>query len=400
MLIETFLSAFRSIRENRLRSSLTVLGVVIGVASVILLVSIGIGVKTDISQQIGNLGSNIVFILPGKLDRNGQPNPMSMLGISPLTNRDVLTLRKTPGVEACAPVTFVYGSVKHRDHSYRAFTIATTAAMAQIQRAGLSIGQFFNRSNEKDRVCVLGAEPWERIFPHQSPIGKIITVEGVPFRIIGCLKKQPGASQLFGNTFNDIIYLPYQATHAALPAGQINRIVVKISYHSNPDRTLNRIRSRLLQNHHGREDFGILTQHQLITSIYSVFNIVTALLTGISAISLVVAGIGIMNIMLVSVSERTKEIGIRMTVGARRSDIFRHFLLEAITLSLLGALTGVLLAEVICLIVAKVSPLHPLITMGTIGIAFGVCVAVGIVFGVAPAAQAARMNPIDAIRYE
>jgi putative ABC transport system permease protein len=221
----------------------------------------------------------------------------------------------------------------------------------------------------------------------------------VDYRVIGVFRKEE--ESLFSTqSFGNIVYVPLKAARKAYKAGQINRIVAVIDYKVDPIPVRDAIKRTLLANHKGREDFGVVTQPQLMKAIFRVFNIVQALLVGISAISLIVAGIGIMNIMLVTVTERTREIGVRKTVGARRVDIFQQFLTEAVMLSFVGGLVGTLIATVICHFVAVYSPLKPVITAGAVLLAFGVCFAVGIVFGVAPAMRAARQDPIQALRWE
>jgi len=181
---------------------------------------------------------------------------------------------------------------------------------------------------------------------------------------------------------------------------QINRIVIQTNPKIAPELAIDEISVTLQKSHEGRDDFGVLTQKQILRTIYRLIAMATSLLTGISAISLVVAGIGIMNIMLVTVSERTHEIGIRKAVGARKRDIFLHFLMEALVISMLGGTAGVATAAGLCVLVQKYSPLHPLVTPGVIAMAFGVCVTVGVVFGTLPALRAARMDPIAALRHE
>lgn len=396
---ENVASAFRALRENWLRTALTMLGIVIGVGSVVLLVGIGQGVKLDVTKQIDSLGANFVGIVPGKLEPSGQPNFMATLGISTLTEKDVADLSALPGIKVCVPLMFVGGTVEHGKETYSSLVIASKAGIYDIRRYPFEDGRFFRTEEEDSDVCVLSNTPKHEIFGDRRAVGQSISVRGHPFRIVGVLKPED-ESVLAQFSFTNVIYLPLAASKRSFHGGQINRIFMATDMKRAPDPILASIKSTMRANHGGKEDFGLLTQKQILGAIYKVFNIVTALLAGISAISLVVAGIGIMNIMLVTVTERTREIGIRKTVGARRKDVFVQFLTEAVALSFVGGVIGTILATGICAIIGANTALRPLVTPAAVFMAFGVCFLVGIVFGVAPAMRAARQDPIEALRWE
>ena len=214
------------------------------------------------------------------------------------------------------------------------------------------------------------------------------------------IAEEPG-SALFGDTgFENMIFLPAGVAEESIPRTQINRILLQTNPEVLPQNALDEISNTLKRTHNGREDFGVITQRQLLGTIYRLMSIVTSLVAGISAISLVVAGIGIMNIMLVTVTERTYEIGIRKAVGARKRDIFVHFLVEALVISLIGGVAGLAAAIGIGTIVQSYSPLKPLMTASVVILSLGVCVAVGLIFGTAPALRASRLSPIDSLRHE
>lgn len=385
--------------ENWLRTGLTTLGILIGVGSVVLLVSIGQGVKDDISRQIEGLGTNVVFIVPGKLDRNGQPNMMSTLGISTLTERDAATVSAVPGVEFAFPVMFVSGTVETDSGSFSTIVIAADSRIQSIGAQKVAQGRFFSPEDAARPACVIADEPKQEIFGSGPAVGKTLRIRDKPFEVVGVL--EPLKPSLFAQGFTQsVIYLPYASARKSFPRGQVNRIFFRIGASEKPLPVIAKVKEALIRNHGGKEDFGVVTQEQLLGVVNRLLTIVQVLLAGISAISLVVAGIGIMNIMLVTVTERTKEIGLRKAVGARRSDIFSQFLTEAIVIACTGGAAGAAGAVGVCYVLGRVSPLVPVVTWWSLALAFGVCLAVGLVFGVAPAARAARQDPIEALRHE
>jgi len=399
ILTDNVRGALYSLSSNWLRTVLTMLGILIGVGSVALLVSIGLGVQKEVTEQVQGLGANLVFILPGKLEKNSQPNALALLGVSTLTDRDLKEVATLPSVSRVAPFLFVGGTAEYKGEAKSAFVLATTSSWFDIRPRPMAEGRAFTAAEEDDPVCVLGQAQREAIFGKGPAVGETLTVQGTPFQVVGVVKEE--ASGLFGDGgFENMIFLPAKAAEKHIPRMQINRIILQTNPASSPEQVLDEISRTLLKAHDGREDFAVLTQKQVLGTLYRLMAIVTALLSGISAISLIVAGIGIMNIMLVTVTERTFEIGIRRAVGARRRDIFVHFLSEAMIISLLGGVAGLVVAAGMGLLAEHYSPLHPLVTPGVIAMAFGVCAALGLVFGTAPALRAARLHPAEALRHE
>jgi putative ABC transport system permease protein len=395
-------SALQALWQNRLRSSLTVLGVVIGVASAILLIAISEGAQHEVTAQIESLGANLIFVVPGNTQGQLGFNPMSSIGISTLTERDIAAVQQARGVRAAVPLTFMAGGVRRGEHwAQMSMPMATTPTYQDVRRLVLTEGRFFTAAEDDLPVCVLGSSLKDDLFPKGPAVGKTVAVNQNRYRVIGVAKTRALSTSLFGGGDLDVLaYLPLKAVTRLTRSHEVHRILVQVDSRRPPAFLTAQIRAALKRSHRGVEDFTVLTPTEVLGMFYKILNLLTALLVGISAISLIVGGIGIMNIMLVSVTERTREIGIRKTVGARRADIFLQFLTEAVCLSLLGGLVGLGLAAVAAVGVAHYSPLRPLITAHAIALAMSVCVSVGILFGVAPAVKAARKDPIDAVRYE
>ncbi|HLJ57887.1 MAG TPA: ABC transporter permease [Chthonomonadaceae bacterium] len=400
-------SALDALAQNALRSVLTLSGIVVGVAAIVLLVAIMQGVKAEVAREAEGLGANMVVIVPSKLDENGQPNAMAMLGRSSLSERDVTALRGVPGVEMVSPVMFVSGSAERKKPDGTkvtvdsALVVATNGQGVRMNPAPLVAGSYFTDESD-DHVCMLADSLRSKLFKDEDPIGKSVTIENHPWRVIGVLGKTSMDGSLSGQMLGlgNLIYLPVRTARSEIANLQINRIVLRTDYKHPADAMVNAMTASLLASHQRKEDFGLITMRKGLSLVITMLGLAQHLLVLIATISLFVAGIGIMNIMLVTVTERTREIGVRKTVGARRSDIFLQFLTEAVVLSLVGGLIGIGVAAIICAVIAHTKVLAPIITPAVIGMALAVCSAVGILFGVTPAVRAANLNPIDALRHE
>ena len=402
-LVENIRTALTALIRNGMRSILTMSGIVIGVLAIVTLIAVLKGVRTEITKQVEGLGANLVIVVPGKLEEGGQPNPMALMGLSSLTDADSEALRKVPGVAQTAPVRFLAGSVEADGKDpVSAMVVGTNKAGIQMNPTPLAEGRYLNDDMEDAEACVIGEKPREQLFGKSPVLGKTIIVQSRHWKVVGVLGKTDNSSS-FGNMMEglkNIVYIPERTAKKIFKESQINRIIVKTDYQHPANEMIGSVQTSMLSSHKNKEDFGLITSERGLALVTKLIGIVGALLGLIAAISLFVAGIGIMNIMLVTVTERTREIGIRKTVGARRQDIFMQFVIEAIMLSIAGGVIGILLSATICKLISKFSPLTPIISFDIIALALGVCTFVGVVFGVAPAVRASRLDPIDALRYE
>lgn len=402
--LESIRVSIRSIKTNKMRSFLTMLGIIIGVSAVITMVAIGEGASANVTSQINGLGSNLLIVSPGQA-KQGQIS----LGAGSL---NTLTMKDAEAIETLATVTAVAPSVNSRaqlvwgSKNYSTSLEGSTQSYPEVRNAEVERGRFFNRIEvtRESNVAVVGTEIITNLFAESNtnPIGQTIQINQIPFKIIGILKSK-GSSGMTNN--DDKIIVPITTAMSRL-TGSKKVGSIYISAKSSEVMTeaqfdvqnLLRAKHSLLPKE--SDDFQIRSQSDILSTAQSISGVMTALLSGIAAISLVVGGIGIMNIMLVSVTERTREIGIRKAVGATRWDILRQFLIESITLSLMGGLAGIVIGIGASALVGKLAGLATSISVSPMIYAFASSMLVGVVFGVYPARKAARLKPIDALRYE
>ena len=398
---EGFLDAIENIFSNPLRAFLTMLGVIIGVFSVVTLVSIGEGAKKYVTDQFAGLGTNVLIITPGASQTSGGP-PMITNGTRPLTFEDSQVVgRSCPAVEYVAPVVLATSSIKHenklRDQS---MVVGTTYEHQMVRNIYAEFGSFIppSMSQGSKRVCAVGRNVIKDLFPTGvNPLGKYIRIGGSRFRVIGIMERK---GYNLGFDIDGIVWIPLQAAMELFDQDELFEMLVR-ARPGQTDEARKQV-SRLLKSRHDNyEDFTVTSQAQMIESFASILNVLTYALAGIAAISLLVGGIGIMNIMLVTVGEKTREIGIRKAVGASRGDILLQFLVESLTVSALGGLIGVGTGIGLALLINYFVPNLPvLIRPWTIGVSFSFAVCVGLFFGVYPAKKAADLDPIEALRYE
>lgn len=393
---ELFRLSLNALRANKLRSGLTTLGIIIGVFAVILLVSIGSGLQSYITGQISGLGSNLIFVIPGAPGTAGRGpggvtvNKLTLPYAIELSNR-LSSLAKV------APVINNVADFKNKGQGdRRASVIGTTANYPDIVTITVSSGTFFTQSQERAsaKVAVIGQTVVGKLFPGEDPIGKKISISGGRYTVIGTLAKR---GSVFGEDQDNVAIIPIGSAQRLFGITNINTIYVSANNYSYVDFVEQQIKDILL-HHLTDNDFTVQTQEQALSTINNITNILTIALGGIAAISLLVGGIGVMNIMLVSVTERTKEIGLRKALGARRADILKQFLLEAVMLSLTGGLIGIALGLSASYILSKVFVSQ--VTPWSVFLAFIFSVGVGVLFGIAPAIRASKLSPLEALRYE
>lgn len=411
MIWQNIKNALISIASAKLRSVLTVLGIVIGVFAVIVMIGIGDGVKNQVAGQITSLGSNTLTVTSGnirqsstakegKQQSSSSVNFGSAAGASTLTPTDASSIKSVSNVNEVA--TFgVISSVVGYDNltSNTAFIVATQPQYFSIRNLKLSSGKFYNYEAEKNasQVAVIGDTTKTNLFGQADPLGKKITIRGKEFEVIGVVSPTESGLSFAGST-DDIIYIPSSTAEKVAGKPEINRILVSVNKSENVDSVRKSIEEVLKSNHSGTQDFSVLTQKELLSTFDSILNILTTFVVAIAAISLLVGGIGIMNIMLVTVTERTREIGIRKALGATFGNIMGQFLTESVIISLLGGLVGLGLAYVAGFVIKRFAGITPIYSLKALMVALGVSFFIGIVFGTAPAIKAARKRPIQALK--
>jgi len=405
---ENFRIALRALAANKLRSALTMLGIIIGVGAVVALMAIGTGATASITKQVQGIGSNVVVVFPGKFQRGRDTAQAAFMYYSDYEAL-LKNMHNISGIVASYQIAgqmVTYGKT-----SVTPSIVATTPSYSQVRSATVAHGRFITEGDRsvRARVAVIGPTTASNLFAGLNPVGRTIQIGGVPFEVVGLLTSK-GASG-FGNG-DDIVILPLETAYDRLLGSKAvvngKRQLTDISMSADTGDVVNDVMvqaERIMRREHGLKptdqlDFTVLSQAQFLSALTAITATLTVFLGAIAGISLLVGGIGIMNIMLVSVTERTREIGLRKAVGARQSIILIQFLVETLVLSITGGMVGVGLGWGIAAVLSAANIIQAQVTPSSIALAFLFSDAVGVFFGLYPAYRAARLRPIDALRYE
>jgi ABC-type antimicrobial peptide transport system permease subunit len=404
MIMQHARMATNSLRANKVRTILTLLGIIIGVTSVTTIFGLGEGVKNQVNQQISDLGSDLVTVVPGRnTSVSGFGSFSGILGnsatTSSLSEADLNSVSTLPNVDKAGGIMQLDGSISRNNSKVNTRIMAVGEDYLELTKQKLTDGQFFGGDLSNNNTVVLANNVTKQLFGDEDPIGSSVTIRGTNFIVIGVLDANKGFN--LGQPINDLALIP-------LPTGkllnqnieQLQQITLKLNNTGLSDQTSNQVKQAILKNHGGEEDFTVTTQKQLVQTTDSVFKVLTSFTTAVASISLLVGGIGVMNIMLVTVTERTREIGVRKAVGATKLQILMQFLVEALAISLLGGFIGIITSIVASYIIRTQTAVKPALDPWIILLAAGVSLAVGVVFGTWPAIRAARKDPVESLRHD
>jgi putative ABC transport system permease protein len=403
----TFRISFRALRVNKMRSALTMLGIIIGVGAVIAMLAVGTGASKRIAEQISSMGSNLLIILPGATTAGGVRMGAGTQPTLTLADADAIQ-KECPAVQNVAPVLNGVAQVIYGHQNWSTGIVGTTPSMLIVRDWPVASGRPFIDQDVKTatKVCLLGQTVVDNLFGDASPVGQVVRIKNVPFTVVGVLATKGQSPQ--GQDQDDTIYVPVTTAQKKLFGtsfpGMVRIIMVKAKSTEDLGSAEKQINELLRQRHHigpkQENDFTVRNLTQIMQTAEQSTEVMTLLLGAIASVSLLVGGIGIMNIMLVSVTERTREIGIRMAMGAKTWDIRLQFIIEALTLSLIGGVAGIIVGISGSKIVSILAGWSTVVSPFSILIAFGFSGLVGIFFGFYPAYKASLLDPIEALRYE
>ncbi len=396
--------ALRALSNNKLRCFLTMLGIIIGVASVITMLAIGQGSKNSIKAQISEMGSNMIMIHPGNMQRGGVRQ--SADDMQTIKIEDYESLSRLPGIAAISPSVNSGGQLVYGNNNYPSSIYGVTPEYLEIRKLKIKDGTIFSDQDIRTaaKVCILGKTVIDNLFPDgQDPVGKVVRFGKIPMTVIGVLESK--GTNSMGQDQDDVVLAPYTTVMKRILAiDYLQGIFASAVNEDKTNETIDQITEQLRVNHKLKDgvddDFQIRSQQELSEMMNSTSDMMTVLLACIAGISLLVGGIGIMNIMYVSVTERTREIGLRMSIGARGIDILSQFLIEAVIISVTGGIIGILLGVIASWLVSVIANWPVYIQLYSVVLSFVVCTVTGIFFGWYPAQKASNLDPIEALRYE
>jgi putative ABC transport system permease protein len=411
-IIESIRIALRSLAANKLRAALTMLGIIIGVAAVIALMGIGRGAQQAINSQINSMGTNLIFVSPGSTSQGGVRTNQGSAQTLTYDDAVALSTQGLSAVAAVAPEVRNFGQAVYQGNNANTQIVGVTPEYESVRNFKVQSGEFINAANVTARstVAVIGAGIMNSLFNGEDPVGQTLRINNVGFKVVGVLESKGGSG--FGNQ-DDQILVPLTTVAARLQRGNfrgsnlVNQISVQAAGENQMGAAIQQISEVLRERHKIRfeDDFTVRSQEDLLATANQITGVFTLFLGGVAGISLLVGGIGIMNIMLVSVTERTREIGIRKAIGATRGNILAQFLTEATVLSVMGGLIGVLLGAGLAKLISTISAggtfqLKSVVSLDSVLLATLFAMAIGLFFGIYPAYRAASLHPIDALRYE
>ncbi len=404
--------SYKNLTASKFRSFLTVLGIIIGIASVIIVMAIGGSAQKLVLNQVSGIGSNLIGVLPGASDEKGPPASVMGIVTTTLKYADLKALlekRNAPNIADAAAYVTGSVSVKNKNGNFQVSYQGVTASFLNVENIKLKAGRFFIKEEDTNmaRVAVLGSNRVNDFFPNEDPIGKTITIKDSSFTVIGVLAERGAVG--FSNT-DDAIYIPlFTGQKLLLGIDYLNFMRIKVDSEINIDRTLEDVKATLREQHEIKDtvndDFSVRSSAQALDMLTTITDVLKYFLAAVAAISLIVGGVGIMNIMLISVHQRIREVGLRKAVGAKNIHIISQFLIEAIFITLIGGILGIILGILVSFLAAVIIKSlgynwEFIITASSIILATSVSIAIGIIFGIYPARKASRISPMEALRYE
>jgi ABC-type antimicrobial peptide transport system permease subunit len=397
--------AMQSIRGTKWRSLFTMLGIIIGVVSVLTILSLGEGVKKEVAKQVESYGSDLIIVKPGGDTKKSITSGKAFSGlgaISAMNDSDIEVIEGSKNIQAVVPLASVNGVIGYDGNTYPdGAVIATTSIFPTMLNHKVEFGEFFSDTDEGRKFAVIGKNVAEQVFKENVPVGKTIEFRGDRYIVKGVMEEFDTSPFSPGGNYNDAVFIPFTTGQAVNEgASTVFQVIVKPTDKKLIDSVEKNIFQNLLAKHGGQEDFSVLKQEETLKATNSTLDLLTRLIALVAAISLFVGGIGVMNVMIVSVTERTHEIGVRKAIGATDGQILGQFLSEAVLLSAVGGFLGVLISFFISMLFRIFTDFVPIITLTMVLGAFLISVLVGAVFGVAPAVKAATKDPIKALRRE